>query len=344
MASYAATAATVTVAGAGLLARWSPTEWWIQIAAGTLPYLGPLALPASAAVGTVAALRRRPGGGVCAAALAAVFAGWALRSAPPARADADAPRLHVMTLNVGATLGRGGDVVDYIERLAPDVVVLQEAVSGSAPYSALAARLAITGAYTVQSDTAETGSIRRQVTLSRHPVVSYQTDYLGALEVHSGVYSRTTIRWNGREVDIFNVHLRPFNPTVGWSLERAVSPQVWAETPANLASFLAEQASEAMALGYLVEASDRPRIVLGDFNASPDQWSRALLTGRPGLREVTGRWTPAATRPADWPAVNVDGILVSADWGVVDTSVGPAGLSDHRPVSARLTLTASARP
>ncbi|MGB3541600.1 endonuclease/exonuclease/phosphatase family protein [Rubrivirga sp.] len=242
----------------------------------------------------------------------------------------------MVTLNVGATNPREGAVVAYVEQLDADVIVFQEAGVSFAPYAPVVARVLASGRYTVHVDsTAGTDGAGRQVTLSRLPVVSYESGYLAAPEPRSGVYGRTVVQWEGQEVAVYNVHLRPFNPEVGWSWERTLDPAIWAETPGNLRDFFAEHAIEADALARRIEGETVPVIVAGDFNASPDQWSRATLSST--LREVTGRWLPAATRPDETPVVNVDGILVSRDWAVTEASVGPSGLSDHRAVTAALT-------
>lgn len=351
---YTASVAMVALGGSGLLARWSPpaTDWWLQVPAVTLPLLGPLALPAALAVGAEWARNRRFGMGLCTVALAAVFTGWALRTSAPPTAVSDQPdRLRVMTLNAGDSAGREGTVADYVERRGPDIVVLQEAGANWGPYAAIlkeagitgaayapvAARVASVGGYTVLTDTTA-GSVEtsRQVTLTRLPVVSHTSGFLGAAEPRAGVYSRTVVRWGGGEVAVYNVHLRAFNPQVGWSWERAIDPDVWIQTPENLRRFFAEQAVEAEALAQMVERETRPVIVAGDFNAAADQWNRAVLTRT--LREVTGRWLPGATRPDTTPAVNVDGVLVGSEWAVGEVEIGPAGLSDHRAIFASLAL------
>lgn len=289
-------------------------------------------------MGAATARTKRFGSGVCTVALAALFAGWALRtSAPPSVSPGAAGSLRVMTLNIGGVFMSEGELADYVERTQPDVVLLQEAAAAGRPYAPAAARIGTIEGYSlyvVRDGKSEDAG--RQVMASRLPVRSYESGFLASEEPRAAVYGRAVVDWGGREVVVYNVHLRPFNPDVGWSAERMLSPSVWAETPPRLRDFFAEQAVEAEALARRVEAETLPTIVAGDFNAAPDQWSRAVLERR--LRGVTGRWLPAATRPDDTPVLNVDGILVSSEWGVADAEVGPPGLSDHRAVSARLGL------
>ena len=326
--------------GSGLSARWGPPggDWWPQVSALGLPVVGPLALPASAAMAVVAIRGRRFGAGLCAFGLAALFAGWALRTSSPASAPEGAPTFSVTTLNVGASSLREGEVTAFVERESPDVLLLQEAGAAGRPYAPVVGRVATLDGYEVYVDpvVAETGNPGRQVTVSRLPVVSYESGPLGTDELTAGVYSRAVVEWSGGLVVVYNVHLRAYNPEVGWSWRRALSPAVWAETPGRLRDFLDEQAIEAEALARMVAAESLPTVVAGDFNSGADQWSRAVLAR--SLRETTGRWLPNATRPDDQPLVNVDGILVSPAWALARAHVGPGGLSDHRPVSASLSL------
>lgn len=78
-----------------------------------------------------------------------------------------------------------------------------------------------------------------------------------------------------------------------------------------------------------------PRIVVGDFNASP--WSRPLRDATHlGLRRATGL---APTWRAQWrlrPGIPIDHVLASTHWRVRSAEVGPDIGSDHRPVRVEL--------
>lgn len=343
-------AVLVAIATAGLLGRTvRPTAGWgPQIAALLLPVLGP-ALGVSAAVAGVVAVRsRRVGVGLGAVALAAAAGVVWFRGATPPSATGGAEGLRVMTLNAGPSSAETSfRVTDYVGRTEPDVVFLQEVDARSVMAMGQRARIlhptveAIlgVGGYQVGGavDTVvsqQAGPENRLVFLSRLPVVSHRAGTLGPPDTDPSVYARVEIEWQGQRVALYNVHLRAFNPSVGWSVARAVDPAVWAETPARLRSFFALQTEEAARLANLIADEEIPVIVAGDFNATPDQYARAQLA--PSLAEVFATRLMTATRPDVLPWASIDGILVGAGWRVQDASVGPRGLSDHRALTAEL--------
>lgn len=110
---------------------------------------------------------------------------------------------------------------------------------------------------------------------------------------------------------------------------------------------LRNQRLDELAQSIAAAPSDTPIVVAGDFNTPP--WSpffRSLL-GTASLTDTAGRPVPASTRISrrDWlPHVigaPVDHILVSADVGWKQSSVGSAMGSDHRPVTVDVSLPAS---
>ena len=342
--------ALAAVAAAGLTARvLRPTAGWVpQVAALGLPVVGPALGLSALAAGAYAARARRPAVGVAAVALAAAAAAVFFRVPTPPAAPSAAAGLRVMTLNVGQRSAESTfRVADYVERMEPHVIFLQEADARSVLRDGQRARVvnpAIeavlqTGAYrvagrvdTLVMDGAEPAN--QQVVLSRLPVTAHGADALGPLDTDPSIFARVEVEWRGQRVALYNVHLRPFNPSAGWSLARAVSPEVWGETPGRLRAFFAVQSEEAERLAALLDAEPLPFVVAGDFNATPDQWSRALLSRR--ASEVFGRRLWAATRPDAVPLAPIDGILVGAGWSVRSAEVGPPGLSDHRALVAEL--------
>ena len=350
-----AAAALVAATAAGLSARVvrPTTAWAPQIAALLLPAVGPIFGASAVVAGVVAVRSRRPRVGAGAVALAAVAGAVWLRSPAPPAAPGGAAGLRVMTLNVGSSSAEATfRVADYVERTDPDIVLLQEADARSVLrdgqrlrvlHPAIEAALRA-GDYGVggRVDTLVTdrpGPENRLVVLSRLPVAEHSAGALGPLDTEPSTYARVEVEWEGRRIALYNVHFRAFNPSAGWSLERALDPAVWAETPGRLRSFFAVQAEEAERFAALLDAEPLPFVVAGDFNATPDQWSRARLARR--AREVFGRRPWAATRPDAVPVAPIDGVLVGAGWSVRSADVGPAGLSDHRALTADVVYSGS---
>ena len=345
-----AVAAVVVVAG--LSARHvRPTAGWpTQIAALLLPALGPALGVSAVAVGALAVRSRRVGVGAAAAALAVAAGAVLFRNAAPPPAPPGVEGLRVTTLNVGGGSAEAAyRLEEYLGRTAPHVVLFQEAdvrtfeVRGepAMTYDPMV-QTVLSAGYEVGGDLLDVdadraGPAHRLPFLSRLPVLDHSAGALGPLDTDPSEYARVEVEWRGRRVALYNVHLRAFNPSAGWSLDRALDPAVWAETPARLRAFFAVQAEEAERLAALLDSETLPFVVAGDFNATSDQWSRALLGHR--AREVLGRRPWAATRPDAVPIAPIDGVLVGAGWAVRSAAVGPRGLSDHRAVSAELVLT-----
>ena len=351
-AGWTAAGALVASAAVGLSARSvRPTTSWVpQVAAVGLPVLGPALALAALVAGGVAVRTRRPTT-VAGALVLAVTAGAVLfRGTAPPRADAAGDGLRVVTLNVGQrTADSGYRLAEYLRATAPHVVALQETDvrsvlrDGQRAQVASPATLALLGeGYVAAGGVAEMvadqrGPANRQVVYTTLPVLEHAAAELGPSDTDPGVYARVVVDWRGQRVAVYNVHLRPFNPTAGWSVARALSPRVWAETPGRLRAYFGVQTEEAERLAALLRAEPLPFVVLGDFNATPDQWSRAILSAR--ADEVFGRRLWAATRPDAVPLAAIDGVLAGAGWGVAGADVGPPGLSDHRALWAELTYT-----
>lgn len=98
------------------------------------------------------------------------------------------------------------------------------------------------------------------------------------------------------------------------------------------------------AVAVVASARDtRPRIVLGDLNATP--WSRPLQDAADG--DLLRATTLAPTWPAHWtlrPGIPIDHVLASPQWAVRTTGIGPDIGSDHRPVRAELRWRAGPAP
>ena len=348
-AGWTAAAALVATAAVGLSARSvrPGTTWIPQVAAVGLPVLGPALALAALVAGGVAARTRRPSAAAGALLLAVAAGAVLFRNAAPPPGGAEGDGLRVVTLNAGQWSAESNyRLAEYLQAADPHVVALQETDVRSVlrdgqraqvlgPAAMVLQREGYVAAGGVAGQVADQrGPANRQVVYTKLPVVEHAAAELGPSDTDPSVYARVVVEWRGQRVAVYNVHLRPFNPTAGWSLARALSPRVWAETPGQLRAYFGVQTEEAERLASLVAAEPHPFVVVGDFNATPDQWGRAFLAAH--ADEVFGRSLWAATRPDGVPLAAIDGILVGAGWGVTDAEVGPPGLSDHRALWAEL--------
>jgi len=100
------------------------------------------------------------------------------------------------------------------------------------------------------------------------------------------------------------------------------------------------------AVARLIQAQDRPAIVLGDLNLTPFSPVFARFEDAAGVRDVMDgrRWRPT-WQAGFWPlALRIDHVLAATGICVEQAEVGSSIGSDHRPVLARLRLPLAAAP
>jgi len=94
-------------------------------------------------------------------------------------------------------------------------------------------------------------------------------------------------------------------------------------------------------IGRLGDAGDSPILIGGDFNMPGDSpmMSPLYRQFRNTFREAG--WGFGYTRPTKWPFVGIDHILVSPEWDVRHSWVGPDVGSDHLPLLTTVVLPAT---
>jgi endonuclease/exonuclease/phosphatase (EEP) superfamily protein YafD len=242
-------------------------------------------------------------------AVAAAFVGFAINAAAvtspaalaaPAKIEAGAATMRLVTLNVWFRNQDYDRVARYIESTAADIVVLQEVT----PAQALDIRARVASLPYAFVDAA-----RRPhgvAVLSRDPLLSAEAVQL----VPDGVtVARIRIEMAGRPVTVIGAHLH-------WPLGTRLA---------------ARRDAELAALADLVASAPGPRLVVGDLNITI--WSPwfARFRARSGLEDCAG----GAVLPGSWPAwlgpasIRIDHCLRSADLASVATTRGPLVGSDH---------------
>lgn len=331
-------AAAVGFFGAAYAARYVPA-WPLQVAALALPLMA--AVAAALAVGWVliahrSGSRRAWAGAALHVGLTVLAAGrygpGLVQEAWPGHGEGP-PSLRVLTLNAGDDRANSVPLAADLARFEePDLVALQEASvrvdeteAGDrivAPQAALG--FLFDGAYRSWGG----GGGGRAVVLSRGVLemeegVDAPLDPLGM--EGAGTATRFAAEWGGRPFAVYVVHFRSYRRDA----------QTWSHQARLLREDITARTREAEFLRAVLDAEELPFLVLGDFNATPDQWAYAHVARghRDALTDRVG-WAP--TYPDDRPLVQIDAVIASDHWAFEGAQVLPSGLSDHRGVLASL--------
>ncbi len=333
-------AALVALFAGGCLARHvRPRRWWgFQIAAVGLPFsalalaaLTPVVLPLApdALVGVHLALL---------ALIAVRFVPW--RRLVRRKRSVPASALTVMSFNAHTRrrLPRRHPLFDLLRRERPDLIALQEPV--------LANLLPLARIYPASEPPFFAEPMRRHYDLPLpfdwlipNPIVTR----LEVLELtrlpfgEGGGVTRARVRWDGREIAVYDAHLRSFTIARPWR-RRGGTPFAWRGQFRRLREDVRSRADQADRLRTLLDAETLPFLLCGDLNATPHEWAyRRLATGLRDAFAHAGRgW--GATYHARRPLFRIDYVFVGPEWRIHTAHVPAFALSDHRPVVVRLSL------
>ncbi len=341
------TGALLGLFGLAYAAYWIPPEaaWWLQLLAVGLPLLvvvlGMLAL---------AMLWQRCwlmlGGVLLALLLYGLRHGWT-----GGTASAPDEALVVMTYNVPASHqpALGDSLQALVLRYRPQLIGFQEVgvwryVQLGRPSTVrlighLRPLVEHQGFRFSAPDPMHGLMFAEVVTLTRLPVVRQE---IRPLErgTEGLIYQavRSELCWNGRLFVHYNVRLQSYGPIKLWEVLRDGGWKHLANWRRWLGAYrraMLQRAVQVRKLRAWIDQEQLPVILSGDFNSTPDQWFYGRLAR--GL-QAAGRFggIAAPSWPAARPLVRIDHILVSRAWEVLDSAVPASGLSDHRPVIARL--------
>lgn len=177
--------------------------------------------------------------------------------------------------------------------------------------------------------------------LSSLPWVSHAQDRLGSMAPPSdhSPYTRAVLRWQGREVAVYNVHLASYSRARPWRRPETMgSVGAWRRFFHQVRRDLEVRSAEVAALREVLARETRPYVVVGDLNSVPGQRVYNALASEHADAYAKARWTPGFTFHARLPFVRIDYVFASPHWEVVDADVLPGIASDHRAVVASLRL------
>ena len=333
------------VFAAGLAARHihPQTAWWLQPVAVVLPVIA-----AEVVVDTLAsALLGRWLLFAASLVLLAVFA-YRYVEVLGGSVNGTGDTLTVVTLNSAGGVHNleGGDrgIPEIIRAMEPDIFCLQEFTvdyrgNEARTYGYVDALLEVEGYEIVAPERLE--GHRKPA-----PVVTRlgfdQSSIIGLagsqLLGPAGTLVRAQLRWDGRPIVVYNVHLQGYTRNRPWSNGHLFSIRAWLSFLRRSGASFIQRAAEAENIKTLMDQEEHPVLLCGDFNTTPHQWVHGRLSR--GFQDVYrssgGLWGP--TFPSRRPLVRIDYMMASEHWKVVESMVGPRLPSDHRPVIARLRL------
>ena len=345
----------------GYVAAFLPPRpyWWAQLVAVGLPY----ATWALAALGVLWIIGRRWGAVAVHIILVGLVA-WRAGVLGPAGAEAEPDDLRLTTFNVpGVGPSRealGDSVVAYVSETEPDLLLMQDAWV----YGRSERRNEPTQAIQVEAVTAQLPySLRLPERLAGHPgwrenatgvpVLSRDGSGLEVVEQEALVLGverdpdvslvlRSVVRWQGRELVVYNVHLRSFGESKPWEDDRLalLRPSTWRPYLRRYRAVYAQRGDEVEEIAERIEGETLPVVVAGDLNSTADNWAYRRLRTAGGVdrvdayRAVGDGW--GRTYHSRRPFVRIDVVLADPALEVVLAETAPVTFSDHRPVRAAL--------
>ena len=304
--------------------RW----WWLFVLNSFAEYLFlPLPLPLVAAVIT----RRRPMViGLVGIVVAWIFLYGRLFLPPVTWRQATGPQITVMTTNTLGFNSHPEGIISSIRASDADVITLQELN----PEIAEAIQQEVVDAYPYQALAPKTGVSGLGV-ISRYPLEATGIEIEG---VWVGGPQILEVAWEGAEITLVNFHTIPPGPLNPYSLGRTIR----------------ERERQIGALMAFVGGRSGPSIVMGDLNVTDQSAAYRMMAGSLQDAWVERGWglghtfpgaaSSGSSRPT-WAGLPVpkwllrlDYVFCSAHWQVERASIGQwDGVSDHRPVVARMT-------
>ncbi|GAB3303856.1 endonuclease/exonuclease/phosphatase family protein [Luteimonas notoginsengisoli] len=236
-------------------------------------------------------------------ALLLLLAACATSAGPKTRADAAAPELTLVTLNLWHDKGdwpkREKLIVARLRELRPDVIALQEVLQRDGlPNQARTLAEALGYEYVFASVDADSRPQRfGNAILSRHPILAHDWKALLPLDDFRSIV-RVRVAVDGRQVNVYDTHLH------------------WTEQGGAIR---ATQVRDALA--YIARtAGDAPSVLAGDLNASMDAPELQPLLGdfldayaamHPGM--APGDRAHATLDLAQYPPRHIDQVLLQRE-------------------------------
>ncbi len=284
----------------------------LVLATGLTPLLY---LPAEAVL-VVGIVRHRRGLAAASAVLVAAHLTWVagpLLATRDASAVTRGEALTVFEANLFYENRADAPLASHLEHVRPDVVVLLEASARSLAPLLQSGLLADYPYRSIQQE----GNVQDVAVLSRQPLLDTVVTSLDGWP-----FLEMTVQAGNARVHLLTVH------TVAPVSDR----RLWLRQ----LQWVADKVRDV----------PHPLVVVGDFNATPYHYSLARIESRGHLQDALAR--AGTVWPMTWPQsrilpplLGLDHVLVSPDIGVEQARTVGLNGSDHRGVSAKLTIPVS---
>ena len=148
---------------------------------------------------------------------------------------------------------------------------------------------------------------------------------------------RAELAWRGRDIVVYNVHLRSFER--GYALELLEAGRyrdALRELVAVYRRDVLRRVEEVRELRRRIERETKPTLLVGDLNASPFNWEYRHVRGalRDAPAHLGGNWR--FTWHTRLPLARIDHVLTSAHWDALSMHVDATTISDHFPLVVTL--------
>lgn len=333
---------------AGYAARYVHPRhlWWLQLIAITLPYLSmALLIPAVGAI-VLGKWKMLAVHLVLGVLMIIRFAPFERLSAG---AEGQGESLTVMTYNAkfksGIAATREGRIHDVLgDAPRPDLIALQETYvkfvgdRTQLYYPPDTTWFIEAYGYATRRPEELLGGRLYQPILSRDSLEEMNLLWLyndaGRASAESA--TRARFRWQGREVALYNVHLRSFNLKPWDETLRVLDPGSWQAAWRAYRRDVRIRAYHTEQVRRMLADEPLPFIVCGDFNSTPHNWSyRHLTDGLQDAFKAAGRgW--GGTYHALYPFFRIDYVLVSSAFEVRAAHRVAPVFSDHLPLVAAI--------
>lgn len=290
-----------------------------------LPYLP---LPLLPVVGWALArrlVRRHLGALVACGLIVLVYAGQFV----PSSAKAGDEGLVVMTFNVRHSPARNQAIRSFVAAERPHILALQEVRRRQGDDDLL--RLLASDGYTCEHRPYYEGKSWGPALCARPPVVIGQVQRRTYHARGRWSYLFAEAHCNDHTVNLIVPHL------LSYRIDPVSSPGDLVELLRRVRRARIWHRQETGELLRLIRGFRDPTIMAGDFNSTPEHavHTRIRRHLRDAFREAG--WGLGTTFHFILP-IRIDYIYTSPEIEVLESHVGPAGLSDHRPVLARVRL------